>query len=38
MATALLLAATPAVQAAQPLPARAPSANALKRSRDVYDA
>jgi len=38
MAAALLLAAVPAVQAAQPLPARAPSANALQRSRVVYDA
>jgi polysaccharide export outer membrane protein len=38
MAAALLLAADPAVQAAQPLPARAPSANALQRSRMVYDA
>jgi polysaccharide export outer membrane protein len=28
----------PAVQAAQPLPARAPSANAVQRSRVVYDA
>jgi polysaccharide export outer membrane protein len=37
-AAALLLAAAPAVQAAQPLPARAPSANALQRTRVVYDA
>jgi polysaccharide export outer membrane protein len=37
VAAALLPAATPAVQAAQPLPARAPSANALQRSRVVYD-
>jgi polysaccharide export outer membrane protein len=38
MAAALLLAAVPAVQAAQPLPARPPSASALQRSRVVYDA
>jgi polysaccharide export outer membrane protein len=38
MATAVLLAAAPAVQAAQPLSARAPSASALQRSRVVYDA
>jgi polysaccharide export outer membrane protein len=38
MAEALLLAATPAVQASQPLPTRAPSANALQRTRVVYDA
>jgi polysaccharide export outer membrane protein len=38
MAAALLLAATPAMQAAQPLPTRAPSASALQRSRVVYDA
>jgi len=38
MAAALLLAATPAVQAAQPLPARAPTASTLQRSRVVYDA
>jgi polysaccharide export outer membrane protein len=38
MAAALLLAAEPAVQAAQPLPASAPSASALQRSRVVYDA
>jgi polysaccharide export outer membrane protein len=38
MAAALLLTAAPAVQAAQPLPARAPGANALQRSRVVYDA
>jgi polysaccharide export outer membrane protein len=38
MAAALLLAAAHAGQAAQPLPARAPSANALQRSRVVYDA
>jgi polysaccharide export outer membrane protein len=37
MATELLLAATPAVQASQPLPTRAPSASALQRSRVVYD-
>jgi polysaccharide export outer membrane protein len=38
MAAALLLAAVPAVQAAQPLPTKAPSASALQRSRVVYDA
>jgi polysaccharide export outer membrane protein len=39
MAAALLLGAVPAVQAAQPLSARAPSAaSALQRSRVVYDA
>jgi polysaccharide export outer membrane protein len=38
MAAALLLAATPAMQAAQPLPTRAPSASPLQRSRVVYDA
>jgi polysaccharide export outer membrane protein len=38
MAAALLLAAASAVQAAQPLQARTPSANALQRSRVVYDA
>jgi polysaccharide export outer membrane protein len=38
MAAALLLAAAPAVQAAQALPARAPNASALQRSRVVYDA
>jgi polysaccharide export outer membrane protein len=38
MAEALLLAATPAVQAVQPLPIRAPSASALQRNRVVYDA
>lgn len=38
MAAALLLAAPPAVKASQPLPARAPSASALQRSRVVYDA
>jgi polysaccharide export outer membrane protein len=38
MATSLLLAAAPAMQAAQPLPVRAPSANALQRSRVVRDA
>jgi polysaccharide export outer membrane protein len=37
MAASLLLAAHSAVQAAQPLPARPPSANALQRSRVVYD-
>jgi polysaccharide export outer membrane protein len=38
MAAALLLAAANAGQAAKPLPAKAPSANALQRSRVVYDA
>jgi polysaccharide export outer membrane protein len=38
MAAALLLAATPTVQAAQQLPPRAPSATSLQRSRIVYDA
>jgi polysaccharide export outer membrane protein len=38
MAAALLLAAAPTVEAAQPLPARAPSGNAQQRSRVVYDA
>jgi polysaccharide export outer membrane protein len=38
MAAALLLASAPAVQAAQPLPARAPSSSALQRSRVVYGA
>jgi polysaccharide export outer membrane protein len=38
MGAALLLAAEPAVQAAQPLPARAPSTSALQRSRVMYDA
>jgi polysaccharide export outer membrane protein len=38
MAAALLVAAAPAVQAAQPLPARAPSTSALQRSRVLYDA
>jgi polysaccharide export outer membrane protein len=38
MTAALLLAATPAVQAAQPLLTRAPSASPLQRSRVVYDA
>ena len=38
MAAALLLAAVPAVQAAQPLPTKSPSASALQRSRVVYDA
>ena len=37
-AAALLLAATPSVQAVQPLPARAPSTSALQRSRVVYEA
>jgi polysaccharide export outer membrane protein len=37
MATALLLATAPAVEAAQPLPARAPSTSAPQRSRVVYD-
>ena len=38
MAAALLLGAAPALHAAQPLPVRAPSVNALQRSRVVYDA
>jgi polysaccharide export outer membrane protein len=38
MAAALLVAAAPAVQAAQPLPARGPSTSALQRSRVVFDA
>ena len=38
MAAALLLAALPAVQAAQPLQARAPSVGGLQGSRAVYDA
>jgi polysaccharide export outer membrane protein len=38
MAAALLLAATPGVQAAQPLPAKATSASSLQRNRVVYDA
>jgi polysaccharide export outer membrane protein len=38
MAAALLLAAAPAVLAAQPLPTRAPSTNTLQRTRVVYDA
>jgi polysaccharide export outer membrane protein len=38
LTAALLLAATPAVQAAQTLPTKAPSASALQRSRVVYDA
>jgi polysaccharide export outer membrane protein len=38
MAAAMLLTAGTPVQAAQPLPARSPSANPLQRSRVVYDA
>jgi polysaccharide export outer membrane protein len=38
MAASLLLAATPAVQAAQPLPAKPPSASALQPRRVMYDA
>ncbi len=38
MAAALLLASTPAVQAAQPLPARVPSTSAQQRSQMLYDA